>query len=54
MVEILLVLAIVAALAAVTALLWRRRSRLAAEQSHEQGYGSGRRNVRRDDGPPSP
>jgi type II secretory pathway pseudopilin PulG len=54
MIEILLVLAIVAGLALGTALLWRRRSRLAAEQTHEQGYGDGRQGIRRDGGTPSP
>jgi type II secretory pathway pseudopilin PulG len=54
MIEILLVFAIVALLALVTALLWRRRSRLAPEQTHEQGYGHGGRDLRREDGPPSP
>jgi hypothetical protein len=54
MIEILLVLAIVAALGFVTAALWRRRSRLAAEQTHEEGYGPGRQDVRSRGEPPSP
>jgi type II secretory pathway pseudopilin PulG len=54
MVEMLLVLAIVVLLVAIAALLWRRRSRLAPQQSHEQGYGDGRQGIRRDGGTPSP
>ena len=54
MIEMLLVFVIVVLLVAVTALLWRRRSRLAAQQTHEQGYGSGRQGIRRDGGTPSP
>jgi type II secretory pathway pseudopilin PulG len=54
MIELLLVFAIVAALALFAALLWRRRSRLAAQQSHEQGYAPGREGIRRDGGTPSP
>jgi type II secretory pathway pseudopilin PulG len=54
MIEILVVVAIVALLALITALLWRRRSRLAAEQTHEQGYAPERQGIRRDGGTPSP
>jgi type II secretory pathway pseudopilin PulG len=38
MIELLLVLAAVAGIVAIAAALWRRRSRLAGEQSHEQTY----------------
>ena len=54
MFEILLVLGIVLLLVLATALLWRRRSRNAATESHEEGYGHGRRDLRRDGRPPSP